>query len=257
MLYYNRGVTELESLKDSLAARRSFERAIAIEPLQPAAHLMLGQVLQSDGYPVPSFFPFAMALTLEPGGPQALRAYGFMRTVLRGGLSNDPQQNQMMAGGMRMPPPGGAPVPSGGSPSVASPSGGSRSGSAPLQGRGSAPSKTDEGDFRAIEAGLAASHQKLLVQLDERVPELQALLEQVDGFLAQVAARDLSAERSFVGRHYLPFFAELKKRGYVEPLLNWSIQRSPVQGARQWVQANQPKVREFLDWAQAYKWPAP
>ena len=254
MLYYNRGITEMESLKDPVAARRSFERAIAVEPLQPAAHLMLGQVLQSNGYSVPSFFPFAVSLMLEPGGPQALRAYGFMRTVLRGGLSNDPQQNQMMTGG-GMRTPGSSPMPGIAMPGTAA--GAAPSGSAPVQGRGAAPSKTDEGDFRAIEAGLAASHQKLLAQIDEQTPELQALREQVDAFLTQVAARDRSAETSFVGRYYVPFFAELKARGFVEPFLNWSIQRAPVQGARQWVQGNQPKVKEFLDWAQAYKWPTP
>lgn len=226
LLYYNRGVTELESLKNPDAARVSFEKAIAIDPLQPAAHLMLGQVMQSNGYSVPSFFAFSMALILEPGGPQALRAYGFMRTVLRAGLSNDPKQNQAMTGGMRTPP----------RPST---------------------SKTDEGDYRQVEAALAVSHQKLLAQLDERVPELQALRDQIDALLTQLSARNLAAERSFTGRHYLPFFVELKKRGFVEPFVNWSIQRAPVEGARQWVQANQPQVKAFIEWLQAYQWPKP
>ncbi len=227
MLYYNKGVTELESLNNRVAARASFERAITVEPMQAPAHLMLGQIFQQDGYPVPGFFAFSMSLILEPGGPQALRSYGFLRTVLRGGLSNDPNapQNQAVARGMRPVAP-------------------------------AAPRKTDEGDFSAPESQLAGSHQRLLQQLDSGTLEASALVQQVDGLLTQLAARDLSKDRAtFSGRHYLPFFVELKKRGYVEAFVNWAIQRSPVEGPRLWLQANQPKAKEFLDWVNHYEWP--
>lgn len=225
-LYFNRGVTELESLKDPAAARVSFERAITLEPLQSTGHLMLGQLFESEGYPVPAFFAFSMALLVEPGGSQALRAYGFLRSVLRGGLSNDPNapQNQALASGMRLPP--------------------------------RAASKTDEGDFRAIEAQIAPSHQRLLKALDAGAPELELLVQQIDGLLAQLAARDPAADRAtFSGRHYLPFFVEMKTRGFVEPFVYWSVQRAPLQGAREWVQAHEPGIKAFLDWATAYKWP--
>ena len=53
----------------------------------------------------------------------------------------------------------------------------------------------------------------------------------------------------------MPFFAAIKTRNDVETFVCWAIQRAPVEGARQWVQANPARVKAFLDWAQAYQWP--
>src|SRR6476619_5448649 len=86
MLYYNMGVTYLESLKNPDEARRAIEKAVALDPAEPAFHLMLGQVLQSNGYAAPAFLAFSTYLILEPNGPRALSAYGFWRALLRGGI---------------------------------------------------------------------------------------------------------------------------------------------------------------------------
>src|SRR5262245_43440241 len=85
MLYFNMGVTYLESLKNPDEARRALEKAVALDPQQPEFHLMLGQVFQSNGYATPAFMAFSTYLIFEPTGPRALAAYGFWRQILRGG----------------------------------------------------------------------------------------------------------------------------------------------------------------------------
>src|SRR6185369_3149103 len=86
MLYYNMGVTYLESLQNPDEARRAIEKAVALDPAEPEFHLMLGQVFQSNGYAAPAFLAFSTYLILEPNGPRALSAYGFWRAMLRGGV---------------------------------------------------------------------------------------------------------------------------------------------------------------------------
>lgn len=235
LLYYNMAVTYLESLNQPDQARLALEQAAALDPTQPTIHLMLGQVFQSNGYSVPGLLAFSTNLIYEPGGPQSLRAYGFFRTILRGGVQSGPsgmQPSGMRDGAMR----GGAmamPMPT-------------------------SSAKKDEGDFSDVEAQLAVGQRNLMSQMDAGMPEIQALASQVVALFRQIAARPQSQDRStFTGRHYLPYFLELQKRGYVEPFLYWAIQRAPVDGVQQWLTANQPKVNEFLTWTRDYKWPQP
>lgn len=229
-LHYNMAMTYLESMKKPDEARLALERAALLAPGQPQIHLMLGQIMQDNGYPVPGLLAFATALLLEPGGKEALRAYGFMRQGLRGGVEVPvgprdfvPVERAMRGGG----PPKSA-------------------------------SKTDEGNFAAIEERLAAAQRRFMTALDNGTPEVEALTAQVASFLSDLAAREPTRDASsFTGRFYIRYFAELQKNGYTEPFLFWSLQRAPVDGVRDWLTANEEKVREFLAWTQAYSWPQP
>ncbi|HEX7793844.1 MAG TPA: hypothetical protein VF456_05810, partial [Vicinamibacterales bacterium] len=57
--------------------------------------------------------------------------------------------------------------------------------------------------------------------------------------------------------HYVPFFAELNAKHYVEPFIYWSMQRAPVTGVRDWLTTHQAEVKEFVGWARDYKWAKP
>src|SRR5262249_25483646 len=86
VLYYNMGVTYLESVKNPDEGRRALEKAVTLDPGQGEFHLMLGQVFQSNGYSTPALLAFSTYLILDPTGPRGLSAYGFWRAILRGGL---------------------------------------------------------------------------------------------------------------------------------------------------------------------------
>jgi tetratricopeptide (TPR) repeat protein len=228
MLYYNMAVTYLESLKNPDEARRALEKAVSIDPTQADFHLMLGQVFQTGGYTAPALLAFSTYLILEPNGPHALSAYGFWRGILRGGLAT------------------------GASPS---PDGPMRDGAIPSSARGS-PSKTDEGDFAAFDAAITRSQRTVIAEMDNGAEELPPFLAHVNRMLTELSAR--SPERgTFVSTYYVPFFAELRSKNYVEPFVYWAIQRAPVSGVREWMSANQSRVREFVAWANAYPWPKP
>src|SRR5258706_14583451 len=128
MLYYNMGVTYLESLKNADEARRALEKAVELDPSQAEFHLMLGQIFQTGGYPAPALLAFSMNLILEPTGPRALSAYGFWRAILRGGLETGASSADAR---MRTAPATGGPT----------------------------RAKTDEGDFADFQAPITRSHQ--------------------------------------------------------------------------------------------------
>ena len=222
MLYYNMAVTYLESLKNADEARRALEKAVSADPEEPDFHVMLGQVFQSNGYATPALLAFSMYLIQQPTGPRALTAYGFWRQILRGGIEM-----------------GAAPSPDGQMRTPPSPA---------------RPAKTDEGDFRAFEAAIAASQQTVIAEMDRGADELPPFLAHVNRLIAELV--DAPIDRStFVGTYYLPFFAELKAKNFVEPFIYWSMQRAPVPGVRDWLNAHQTEVREFVTWSRTYGWP--
>lgn len=236
-LYYNLAVTYRESLGKPDDARDALKRAAALDPLHPGVHLLLGQVFQGSGYQTPAFLALSTFLVLDPAGAQALPGYGLWRALLKGGVDPLPDAMAMSGSPVRdraMTAPG-----------------------RPAPGR-AAPKKTDEGNFEAFEALLASTHRDFMEKLDGGAPEIQALQAQVSDLLGALPARATGANvGDFASRHYVPFFRTLKERGFVEPFVYWASQRAPVPGVVDWLKANEPRVREFLQWASDYKWPTP
>jgi tetratricopeptide (TPR) repeat protein len=221
-LYFNMAVTYRESLNQPNEARLALEKAAAIEPMHPAVQLLLGQVFQSSGYTTPAFLALSKFLVLDPRGSQALAGYGLWRALLKGGVDPIPDA---IAGSspMKMPP----------------------------------AAKSDEGDFAAFEAQLAPTHAAFMRKLDQGTPEIQALVAQVDQLLGTLPASPSGpAAQSFVNVHYVPFFVALRERKFVEPFVYWASQRAPVPGVTDWLRANETRVREFVQWASTYDWPA-
>lgn len=233
-LYFNMAVTYRESLNKPDDARFALEKAASLEPLHPGVQLLLGQVLQSSGYTTPAFLALSTFLVLDPAGNQALPGYGLWRALLKGGV--DPIPN----GPMSAPPVPGRTMPD-------------ATANAARQ-----ESKKDEGDFSAFDARLVPTHTVFMQKLDSGTPEIQALIAQVNELLATLPANPAGpGAASFTNRHYRPFFVALKQQNFVEPFVYWASQRAPVPGVTDWLKANEPKVREFLDWASKYSWPKP
>ena len=118
------------------------------------------------------------------------------------------------------------------------------------------PAKTDEGEFSALDALIATSHSTFTTEMDRGKKEAEALVDQVNAILTRLAADNPSLDgATFVGRFHVPYFVELKRRNYVEPFVYWVSQRAPVPGVKEWINANEDRIREFLNWSAKYAWP--
>jgi tetratricopeptide (TPR) repeat protein len=221
VLYHNMAITYLESLKNEGEARRSLKRGADVDPTDVDIQLMLGQVFRSGGYQTPALLAFSKALLFDPTNGRALQAIGWWRAILRGGL----------------------PATSGGQ--------------ATAMASQTPASKTDEGDFSAIDRQFAIGQQAIVTAMDNGAGEMPTLLAQVNDIVTRLAALDPGKyKETFVGRQYLPYFAELKKRNDVEPFVYWILQRAPVTGVRDWLDKNKPRVQAFLEWTNQFPWDA-
>ena len=173
-LYYNMAVTYRESLGSRTTPGSHFRKRPTIEPLHPGVQLLLGQVYQSTGYTTPAFLALSTFLVLDPGGNQALPGYGLWRALLKGGVD---------------------PIPDAGAPSALP----CEPGHAP-PGRAA---RTDEGDFSALEAQLAPTHEAFMRKLDAGTPEIQALVAQVDQLLGALPTQPAGPAANVVRQHPL------------------------------------------------------
>jgi len=220
-LYYNMAVTYYESLKKPDEARHALEKAVGIEPTNADTELLLGQIFESTGYRTPAFFALSKFLVIRPAGPDTLQGYGVWRRLLRAGME---------------------------------PVRGTARGSA-ATGTTQAPARLDEGNFGDIDRQFALSQVAAQDAMDKGRSEIDALVAQIDSILARIAAHQPRDDRSFIWTHYAAYFIELKEKNFVQPFVYWISQRAPVPGVREWLEANQPKLREYLDWTLQYKWP--
>jgi tetratricopeptide (TPR) repeat protein len=220
-LYYNMAVTYYESLKKPDEARRALEKAVGIEPTNADTELLLGQIFESTGYRTPGFFALSKFLIIRPAGQDTLQGYGVWRRLLRAGMAPVRGTARGNAGTAAPPP----------------------------------PEKADEGNFADIDRQFALSQVAAQDAMDKGRSEIEALVGQIDAILTRIAAHQPHDDRSFVWTHYARYFIELKEKNFVQPFVYWISQRAPVPGVREWLEANQPKLREYLDWTLQYKWP--
>jgi tetratricopeptide (TPR) repeat protein len=225
VLYHNMAVTYRESLHNDDEARGALKMAASLAPLNADVQLLLGQVFQTGGYGTPAILALSTFLIIEPAGSQALKGYGLWRALLKGSLD---------------------PLPDGSAPP-----------GAPMRGTTPGAARTDEGDFSATDRQIATTYKAMMARMDEGTSEIAALVSQVDALLATLPAETSGAPPSFAQRHYVPFFAALRRNNHVEPFVYWASQRAPVPGVREWIAANEQRVRQFLDWASSYSWPQP
>jgi tetratricopeptide (TPR) repeat protein len=224
LLYHNLAITQHEKLKDPAAARQTLKEGIVAAPQFPGIPLLLGQWFEAEGYRSQAFLAVSRAVMLD----NAIGVYALWRRIIKGpdnpmsaDVMQDPDMRRTAAQNMKQPP-----------------------------------AKLDEGDFTASDARFAAAQAGFLDAVDNDTPEIEALVAQVGTLIDAVTARPADAKTSaFVTRQWVPFFAELKAKDYVEPFVYWACARAPVPGVREWIKEHEASVRAFREWAVQYRFP--
>ncbi|HEX8475610.1 MAG TPA: tetratricopeptide repeat protein [Pyrinomonadaceae bacterium] len=218
MLHYNLAVTYL-NLKKPEDARKSLKTAVMLNPKHPTSHLLLAINFFDQGYKTPALFAAARFLVLEPKTPRSDAAIKLVKEVLRGGVSAGNKPNEINI-------------------SV------------------NMDAKKDEGDFGTIELMLGLTKVGSQTDKNKEKTEIEQLVEQVETVLSLVAENDPKKNSSFfVHKYYIPYFVELKQKGFVEPFVYHTFQRSNLPGVNQWITEHSGRVMQFLAWSNKYDWP--
>jgi len=219
ILRYNLGLSLMRSEK-LVEAKKELQQCLALEPARASAHLVLATIYQRLGYRVPAVLAYTRFLTLEPASGRATNASATLLQLVGGNVTKGDKPgniNITLALGDK--------------------------------------AHQDEGDFGPIEMsmaiGVAAGQMK-----KEGKPE-ESPFEQIATTYVLIGESLANMKpKGFAAAYYAPFFADAHKRGLVQALVYRALQSGQIDGAEDWKQQNDSKLREFQEWLAAFRWQA-
>lgn len=218
LLHYNLAITYL-NLKNADEARKSLKKALLLNPNHASSHAALAQIFDSTGYKTPAVVAFSRFLMVEPKTERATRVLAMLRQTLRGGATAGEQPNQINI-------------------------------------FFNVNAKKDEGDFGGVDLFLGLTASVAMSEKNKGKSEAELLVHQLKSFVGILTEQDPKGDKSkFMWTYYIPYFAEMKNRDYVEVFAYYIIQQSKLDGVEQWLTKNDTRLNEFLAWSKNYQWP--
>ena len=218
LLHYNLAVT-YRRMGRADEARKALKQAIVINPNHPGSHAVLSALWHEGHYKTPALLAACRFLVLEPGSERAAGALKIVQEVM------------------------GAGVTEGSSPDT-------------INIFVDTSAKKDEGDFTALDVVLAMGKAASMAESKKGKSEMQLLVRQFETFFAIMSEQSDKADRNkFTWKFYVPYFAEMKQKNYVEPFVYYISQSSGNQEALKWLADKKALVGDFLAWSKLYNWP--
>lgn len=111
----------------------------------------------------------------------------------------------------------------------------------------------DEGDYGVYDL-ILGTLLTVKSDKDKNKAEEEVFVEALDSLIALIS-EDKKLKSTFVGKNYVPFIVDLKKNGYVRPFGYMILYNSGNNLALEWLQINDTKLKDFVQWAKAYQAP--
>jgi tetratricopeptide (TPR) repeat protein len=218
LLYFNLAITysRAEQFDD---ARAALKKAAGLNPKHASSQLILSSIFLKGDYKTPALLAACRFLILEPTSTRADAALQIVQRVMQAGVAPGKNSNEINIF-VDM-----------------------------------APKKKDEGDFSSIDMFMGLAKAGNYTEKNKDKSEFQLTVDNFESLFAFLEEAKGKDQSKFTWKYYVPYFLEMNKKGYVEPFVYYIYQRHPVPGAKEWIQQNSGKVREFLSWTEGYNWP--
>jgi hypothetical protein len=219
-LYYNKAVTELQSLKDTESAMKTLKRGAVADPAHASTQMILAQYFLSKDLKTPAVLAFARMLIAEPASGRTVNAYRSWYGILNGGVKTKAN-------------------------------GPAEIGVNPNQSK-------EEGDLLQFDLYIPLS-QITAAGLPDGTSVPERLVTQVDQLVALWTSKDPKDgdAATFLWTYYLPYFKELRERKFVRPFVYYISQNVGMAGVREWVAAHGDEVQAFVAWNKTFQFKGP
>lgn len=199
--------------KKYLEARTELKKAVGYNFKYASPHYLLSIVYNGTKYRVPAFLAAARFLSLEQNTGRSQAAARVIRDVLK------PAPKDAATGNINIILDLNAPK--------------------------------DEGDFGMYEIFLGTLT-TIKGEKDKNKTDDELFVDAI-GTLIALVDEDKKLKSSFVGKNYVPFLSDMKKRGYAEVFGYMVLLISGKSSAESWLRSNDAKLGEFLAWAKSYQ----
>lgn len=197
-------------------AREELKKAVTHNHSYSSPHYLLSEVYMGTKYKVPAFLAAARLVSLEINTPRTDRAALIVRNVFKSAEKDEKTGDVTIFLNIDAP--------------------------------------KDEGDFGMYELFLGTLT-TVREEKDKNKTQEEVFADAVDTLIA-LLEEDKKLSSSFVGKNYVPFVAEMKKKGHSKAFSYIVLYKTGSQPAMKWLTENSAKMTDFLTWAKAYQPPA-
>lgn len=221
LLHYNLAISLRASGKHA-EAKAAVQKALRVNPNHPSSHVVLAALYQDMGHRIPAILAYSRYLLLEPESDRSMKVLPALLDLLNKGVGKGKQANEItiFVGGT--------------------------------------PKKGDEGDFMAVEMGMAIRLAAGLITVPDEVKKEPASPFQKLVALYAVMGEVLENSKpkgGFAATYYAPFFAALTKAGHTDAFAAAAFRAAQLEGSADWAKTNASKIEAFDGWSRAYSWP--
>lgn len=194
-------------------SRESLKKAVPLNFKYPSPNFLLAEIYNGTGYKVPALLAASRLISLEYNTVRTQRAVAIFQSILK-----KPEKDE-------------------------------KTGSINIFMNMNAPK--DEGDFGIFDLFLGTL---MVVDKDKNKDksEIDIFADAIDSVIA-LLDEDKKYSSTFVGKTYIPFMAEMKKRGFTKPFACIILKVSGNPDAEKWIVDNNKLTLEFVNWSRSYE----
>jgi tetratricopeptide (TPR) repeat protein len=198
--------------KNYSEARTELKKSVEYNPKYASPNYLLSIVYNGTKYRIPAFLAAARFVSMEYNTARTQAAAKVVRDVLKPASKNEKTGNIEIFLDMNAP--------------------------------------KDEGDFGMFEIFLGTLT-TVKNEKDEKKSEEQMFADAV-GTLIALVEEHKEIKSTFVGKNYVPFLSEMKKKGFSDVLAYIVLFHTGNENAKTWLGENETKLKQFLAWSKSY-----
>ncbi len=220
LLYFNKGLT-LQKLSKFDEALLEYQRSLELKPLHSSSNYYTGLLLKKVNK-IPAILSYCTFLAIEPHSKRSKDAFAAVNELLGANVKKEGNNITIFLDPATL---------------------------------GNGKKEPKENNFRTVELILtmtaALDKSKDVDSIAKSPAEKFSLKFQV---LINSLEEGLKDNKGFYWEHYVPFFVEMKEKGFVELLGRLIYLSEGREENEQWTKDNEDKVNNFYDWMKGYKW---
>ncbi|HEY8560774.1 MAG TPA: tetratricopeptide repeat protein [Pyrinomonadaceae bacterium] len=200
-------------LKKYSEAREALKKAVEYNFGYASPSYVLAEIFSGTKYKVPGLLAAARLISLETNTPRAARSVKIFLDALNSAQKDEKTGNINIFMDINAP--------------------------------------KDEGDFAMYDL-LLGTLTAVKTDEDKNKTDEEIFAGAVDTLIAMLS-EDKKISKTFVGKTYIPFMAEMKKQGFSKIFAYLVLQKNGNKAAEKWLVENERKTLDFFSWAKSYK----
>ena len=219
-LHFNKGIT-LSTLKEYDEAIICFKNSVVLNPNHSSSHNALATLIFFNEEYIPSLLAFSRFFVLEPQGSKASYNLQFIRKIMKGTAEETGKNDVTINIDPKM-----------------------------LIDDNS---EKIENDFRTPYLILTMDAALDFDKKNKKKTEVELFTRKFETICSSM--EEIQKDQfGFYWSYYVPYFIELKQKGFIETFSYLIYASSEEKYVNQWLESNKEKINEFYTWSKEYVW---